>query len=87
MRRDTAPDSESEDNEWEGSGLDQNYKVIYYNNPEKLIEKLDVICRSINAGNSSNEVRNQGITILDELLKLKRITKRMHEKIYNNYFI
>ena len=87
MRRGTAPDSDREENEWEGSGLDQNYKVIYYNNPEKLIEKLDVICGSINAGNSSNEVRNQGITILDELLKLKRITKRIHEKIYNNYFI
>ena len=89
MRRDTAPDSDSdrEETEWEGSGLDQNYKVIYYNNPEKLIEKLDVICGSINAGNSSNELRNQGITILDELLKLKRITKRIHEKIYNNYFI
>ena len=87
MRRGTAPDSDREENEWEGSGLNQNYKVIYYNNPEKLIEKLDVICGSINAGNSSNEVRNQGITILDELLKLKRITKRIHEKIYNNYFI
>ena len=87
MRRGTAPDSDREENDWEGSGLDQNYKVIYYNNPEKLIEKLDVICGSINAGNSSNEVRNQGITMLDELLKLKRITKRIHEKIYNNYFI
>ena len=87
MRRDTAPDSDRDENEWEGSGLDQNYKVIYYNNPEKLIEKLDVICGSINSGNSSNEVINQGITILDELLKLKRITKRIHEKIYNNYFI
>ena len=74
---DTAPDSDREENEWEGSGLDQNYKVIYYNNPEKLIENLDVICGSI----------NHGITILDELLKLKRITKRIHEKIYNNYFI
>ena len=87
MRRGTAPDSDIEENEWEGSGLNQNYKAIYYNNPEKLIEKLDVIYGSINAGNSSNEVRNQGITILDELLKLKRITKRIHEKMYNNYFI
>ena len=87
MRKDTAPDSDREEKEWEGSGLNQNYKVIYYNNPEKLIKKLDVICGSIYSGNSSNEVRNQGITILDELLKLKRITKRIHEKIYNNYFI
>ena len=87
MRKDTKPDSDIEENEWEGSGLNQNYKAIYYNNPEKLIEKLDVICGNIHAGNSSNEVKNQGITILDELLKLKRITKRIYEKIYNNYFI
>ena len=87
MRRGTAPDSDREDDELEGSGLNQNYKVIHYNNPEKLIEKLDVICGSINAGNTSKEVKNQGITILDELLKLKRITKRIHEKIYNNHFI
>ncbi|KAL9965188.1 hypothetical protein ACROYT_G028953 [Oculina patagonica] len=56
MRRDTAPDSDREDDEWYGSGYDQNYKVIYYKNPEKLIEKLDVICGSINAGNSSNQI-------------------------------
>ena len=87
MRMGTAPDSDREDAEWEGSGLNQSYKVIYYNNPEKLIEKLDVICGSINAGNSSLELINQGITILDELLKMNRITKRIYEKIYNNHFI
>ncbi|KAL9989303.1 hypothetical protein ACROYT_G003837 [Oculina patagonica] len=53
MRRDTAPDSDREDDEWEGGGLAHNYKAIYYRDPEKLIEKLDVICGSINAGNSS----------------------------------
>ncbi|KAL9953607.1 hypothetical protein ACROYT_G041050 [Oculina patagonica] len=56
MRRDTAPDSDREDDEWEGGGLAHNYKAIYYRDPEKLIEKLDVICGSINAGNSSNEI-------------------------------
>ncbi|KAL9963810.1 hypothetical protein ACROYT_G027355 [Oculina patagonica] len=64
MRRDTAPDSDREDDEWEGSGLAHNYKAIYYRDPEKLIEKLDVICGSINAGNSSNEVRNQECKII-----------------------
>ena len=87
IRKDTTPDSDREEYEWEGSGYDQNYKVVYYNNPEKLIKKLDVICGSINAGNTSNQIRNNSVTILDELLKLKRITKRMHEKIYNKYFI
>ena len=86
MRKGTKPDSDTE-NEFEGSGLNQNHKVIYYNNPEKLIKKLEVICGSLKAGNTSNEVKNQGISILDELLKLKRITKRIYEKIYNNHFI
>jgi len=87
IRRETAPDSDREDDEWEGGGLAHNYKAIYYRDPEKLIEKLDVICGSINAGNTSYELKNQGITILDELLRVKRITKRLYEKIYNNYFI
>ena len=86
MRSSTKPDSDT-DSEFEGSGLNQNYKVIYYNNPEKLIKKLEVICGTLKAGNTSNEVKNQGISILDELLKLKRITKRIYEKIYNNHFI
>ncbi|KAL9986004.1 hypothetical protein ACROYT_G000057 [Oculina patagonica] len=60
MRRDTAPDSDREDDEWEGGGLANNYKAIYYRDPEKLIEKLDVICGSINAGNTSYELKNQG---------------------------
>ncbi|KAL9967055.1 hypothetical protein ACROYT_G025217 [Oculina patagonica] len=65
IRRETAPDSDSDrEEEWEGSGMDQNYKVIYYKNPEKLIEKLDVICGSINAGNSSSQVRNQECKII-----------------------
>ena len=71
----------------EGSGYDQNFKVIYYNNPEKLIKKPDTICGSIDAGNSTNQIRNQGVTILDELLKLKIIAKHMHGNIYNYYFI
>ena len=86
IRSGTKPDSDTE-NEFEGSGVNQNHRVIYYNNPEKLIKKLEVICGSLKAGNTSNEVKNQGISILDELLKLKRITKRIYEKIYNNHFI
>ena len=31
MRKGTKPDSDIEENEWEGSGLNQNYKAIYYN--------------------------------------------------------
>ncbi|KAL9961326.1 hypothetical protein ACROYT_G030242 [Oculina patagonica] len=60
MRRDTAPDSDREDDEWDGGGLANNYKAIYYRDPEKLIEKLDIICGSISAGNTSYELKNQG---------------------------
>ncbi|KAL9962334.1 hypothetical protein ACROYT_G031428 [Oculina patagonica] len=59
IRRETAPDSDREEDEWEGSGLAHNYKAIYYRDPEKLIEKLDIICGSISAGNTSYELKNQ----------------------------
>ena len=77
IRQDTAPDSDEDINEdeWlEGTGL------IYYNDPENLIHKLDIICGSINASNTSNKIRNHGILILNELLKLKTISKKNYKE-------
>ncbi len=81
MRKDTAPDSENEE-EWElqGSGFNSN-------NIETLIHKLDLICGSLSSGNTSSQVKKQGISILDTLLKLRRISKTMYGNIYKNYFI
>lgn len=82
IRQATDPDLDydSNEDEWmEGSGL------IYYNNPDALIKKLEIICGSINAGNTSSKIRNHAILILDELLKLKRISKKIYEGIFNNY--
>ncbi|KAL9952331.1 hypothetical protein ACROYT_G039568 [Oculina patagonica] len=93
MRRNTAPDSDREEDEWEGSGLAHNYKAIYYRDPEKLIEKLDVICGSISAGNTSYELKNQDLNNEDiqgsfyepEMLKAKQEVFRIDKVIRRNY--
>ncbi|KAL9966650.1 hypothetical protein ACROYT_G024760 [Oculina patagonica] len=82
MRRDTAPDSDREDDEWEGGGLANNYKAIYYRDPEKLIEKLDVICGSINAGNTSYELKNQGKAVV-----IERFNRTLKNKMYKQFTI
>ncbi|KAL9964193.1 hypothetical protein ACROYT_G027791 [Oculina patagonica] len=82
MRRDTAPDSDREDDEWEGGGLAHNYKAIYYRDPEKLIEKLNVICGSINAGNTSYELKNQGKAVV-----IERFNRTLKNKMYKQFTI
>ncbi|KAL9981296.1 hypothetical protein ACROYT_G009982 [Oculina patagonica] len=82
MRRGTAPDSDREDDEWEGGGLANNYKAIYYRDPEKLIEKLDVICGSINAGNTSYELKNQGKAVV-----IERFNRTLKNKMYKQFTI
>ena len=47
--------------------------VVFYNNPQELLEKLTVILGEMEAGNTSLKMRNMGQTILDTLLKNKRI--------------
>ncbi|KAL9954950.1 hypothetical protein ACROYT_G042541 [Oculina patagonica] len=82
MRRDTAPDSDREEDDWEGSGLAHNYKAIYYRDPEKLIEKLDIICGSISAGNTSYELKNQGKAVV-----IERFNKTLKNKMYKQFTV
>ncbi|KAL9979364.1 hypothetical protein ACROYT_G017017 [Oculina patagonica] len=82
IRRETAPDSDREEDEWEGSGLAHNYKAIYYRDPEKLIEKLDIICGSISAGNTSYELKNQGKAVV-----IERFNRTLKNKMYKQFTI
>ncbi|KAL9986292.1 hypothetical protein ACROYT_G000416 [Oculina patagonica] len=82
IRRETAPDSDREEDEWEGSGLAHNYKAIYYRDPEKLIEKLDIICGSISAGNTSYELKNQGKAVV-----IERFNRTLKTKMYKQFTI
>ena len=38
------------------------------------------------AGNTSIEMRNMGVALLDTLLKTLAINKAKYEKLYKNYF-
>ena len=60
--------------------------VIFFNKPKELIKKLDLIVGEILAGNTSIEMRNMGVSILDILLKMSTINRSQYGKLYKQYF-
>ena len=60
--------------------------VVFFNDPNQLITKLELIVGEILAGNTSIEMRNMGVSILDTLLKTSTINKSQHNKLYKRYF-
>ena len=71
---------------FKGKGIQRGRGVVFYNNPQELLEKFAVILGEMEAGNSSIKMRNMGQTILDTLLKNKRINKSQYQKIVKKYF-
>ena len=72
-----------------GSGIRRKRKggnVIFFNKPKELIKKLDLIIGEISAGNTSIDMRNMGVSILDTLLKMSTINRSQHGKLYKQYF-
>ena len=71
----------------EGSGLKKRGgNIVFFNDAKQLIKKLELIVGEISAGNTSIEMRNTGVAILDMLLKTSKINKAQHEKLYKTYF-
>ena len=60
--------------------------VVFYNNPQELLQKLAVILGEMEAGNTSLKMRNMGQTILDTLLENKSINKTAYGKLVKKYF-
>ena len=60
--------------------------VVFYNDPQELLEKLAVILGEMEAGNTSLKMRNMGQTILDTLLENKSINKTTYGKLVKKYF-
>ena len=60
--------------------------VIFFNKPKELIKKLDLIVGEISAGNTSIDMRNMGVSILDTLLKMTTINRSQYGKLYKQYF-
>ena len=70
-----------------GSGLKKRGgNIMFFNNIKQLLKKLELIIGEILAGNTSIEMRNMGVAILDTLLKSSTINKAQHEKLYKTYF-
>ena len=71
----------------EGSGLKKRGgNIVFFNDVKQLIKKLELIVGEILAGNTSIEMRNTGVAILDMLLRKSEINKAQHEKLYKTYF-
>ena len=60
--------------------------VMFFNDPKKLIKKLEIIIGEIAAGNTSIKMRNMGVALLDTLLRISAINKSQHNKLHKNYF-
>ena len=74
--------------EGQKANLARTYKdrspiTIRLNNDQ--ISLLELIIGSTDAGNDNSKMKNRGMTILDELLKLGAISKGQHEKLYIGY--
>ena len=71
----------------QGSGLKKRGgNIVFFNDVQQLLKKLELIVGEILAGNTSIEMRNTGVAILDMLLKTSKINKAQHEKLYKTYF-
>ena len=70
-----------------GSGIKKRGgNIVFFNDVKQLLKKLELIVGEILAGNTSIEMRNTGVAILDMLLKTTKINKAQHEKLYKTYF-
>ena len=69
-----------------GPNKQRGGNVIFFNDPKQLLKKLELIVGEILAGNTSIDIRNMGINILDTLLKTSTMKKSQHNKIYKKYF-
>ena len=56
--------------------------MIYYNDPNDLVDRLQLLVASQEAGNTG--VNNDISDIIDELLKKAYISKDVAIKLYNN---
>ena len=61
--------------------------VVYYNNPEDLLSRLELLGGSMSAGNNSSDVREEFVKIVHMLNKLKVINNKQMSDIMKNYLI
>ena len=62
-----------------------NTPVLLYKTPEQLVDRLDDLIASQNAGNRGKLIRNTITEIIDELLRIHYISPEEHEKLFMLY--
>jgi hypothetical protein len=67
-----------------GRGRPKSAQVVHYENPDQLVKQLEENLTALHAGN--NGVYNTAVSILDELLEIRAISKETYDKIYQNNF-
>ena len=60
--------------------------VMFFNDVNQLLKKLELIIGEVLAGNTSIKMRNTGVAILDMLLRTATISRPQYNKLYNRYF-
>ena len=60
--------------------------VMFFNDVKQLLKKLELIIGEVIAGNTSIQMRNTGVNILDTLLRMSTINRSQYNKLYNLYF-
>ena len=60
--------------------------VMFFNDAKQLLKKLELIIGEVLAGNTSIQMRNMGVNILDTLLRMSTINRPQCTKLYNQYF-
>ena len=73
----------------QGSGIrKRGGNVMFFNNPKTLLKKLELIIGEIMAGNTSIDMGNMGLSILDTLLRTSTVNKNQHANLYiKQYFV
>ena len=60
--------------------------VMFFNDAKQLLNKLELIIGEVLADNTSIQMRNTGVNILDTLLRIATINRPLYNKLYNKYF-
>ena len=60
--------------------------VMFFNDVNQLLKKLELIIGEVIAGNTSIQMRNTGVNILDTLLRMSTINRPQYNRLYNQYF-
>lgn len=59
--------------------------IKLFKNDNEVVERLNLVCGEISAGNTSNEVKNEFVDLIDYLLKQNILNKVEYKTLWMNY--